>query len=98
MTDIYTFSWEPNPDWSSFYASGPEIWKYIKRSTEKYGLDENVEFHSRVVESHWDEGSGKWKIKVEQNGHMIDDEADILVNGAGILKYAIVSIFNRSVC
>ncbi|TKA66995.1 hypothetical protein B0A49_04490 [Cryomyces minteri] len=83
---IYTFSFEPNPDWSSFYAQGPEIWEYIKRTTEKYHLDENVEFNSKVVVSMWDETSGKWKIQIDQNGKIINDEADILVNGSGILN------------
>ncbi|KAF5645085.1 sterigmatocystin biosynthesis monooxygenase stcW [Fusarium sp. NRRL 52700] len=26
---------EPNPDWSSFYASGPKVWAYIKRTSDK---------------------------------------------------------------
>lgn len=83
---VYTFSWEPNPDWTTFYAKGPEIWEYIKRTTEKYNLDECVEFGSRVVESVWDEAASKWKIKIEQNGRVIEDEADVLINGSGILN------------
>ncbi|KAJ4152243.1 hypothetical protein NW754_004038 [Fusarium falciforme] len=82
---IYTFSFEPNPDWSSFYASGPEIWNYIKRTTEKYNLDERVQFKSRVISSIWDDIAGKWKLKIEHNGHVIEDEADVLINGSGIL-------------
>ena len=83
---VYTFSWEPNPDWTTFYAKGPEIWEYIKRTTEKYNLDECIEFGSRVVESIWDESASKWHIKIEQSGRVIEDEADVLVNGSGILN------------
>lgn len=83
---IYTFSFEPNPDWSSFYAAGSEIWEYIKRTTVKYNLDERVRFNSKVTSTIWDDATGKWKISVERNGAIQEDEADILINGSGILN------------
>ncbi|KAM0424357.1 hypothetical protein ACHAPT_010504 [Fusarium lateritium] len=83
---IYTFPFEPNPDWSAFYAPGPEIWEYIKRTTAKYNLDERVQLNSKVISTIWDDDAGKWRVKVEQNGNIIDDEAEILVNGSGILN------------
>ncbi|KAL5050819.1 hypothetical protein BDW71DRAFT_203538 [Aspergillus fruticulosus] len=84
---IYTFSFEPNPDWSSFYATGKEIWEYIKRTTVKYNLDEQVKFNTTVASTIWDDAKGKWNIKVEKNnGTIQEDEADILVNGSGILN------------
>ncbi|RYC80541.1 putative sterigmatocystin biosynthesis monooxygenase stcW [Fusarium oxysporum f. sp. narcissi] len=83
---IYTFSFEPNPDWSSFYATGPEIWDYIKRTTKKYKLDERVQLNSNVTSSVWDGEKGKWKIKVTQDGRTIDEEADVLINATGLLS------------
>ncbi|SCO78535.1 related to monooxigenase [Fusarium oxysporum] len=82
---IYTFSFEPNPNWSSFFASGPEIWEYMKKTTEKYHLDERVQFNSRVTSTIWDDADGKWKLEINQNGNTIQDEADVLINGSGIL-------------
>ncbi|KAK4990721.1 hypothetical protein LTR66_006724 [Elasticomyces elasticus] len=83
---IYTFSFAPNPNWSSFYAEGPEIWQYIKDTTIKYGLDEKVVFESKVVETVWDDEAGVWNIKIERKGEVINDQADVLINGAGILN------------
>ncbi len=85
-TDIYTFSFEPNPDWTSFYAKGSDIQSYIKRTATKHGLDKDVKFNSKVVESVWDEQANKWKIKIERGDATVEDEADVLVNGSGILK------------
>ncbi|KAF2136375.1 uncharacterized protein K452DRAFT_259191, partial [Aplosporella prunicola CBS 121167] len=82
----YTFLFEPNPDWSKFYVPGPEIQQYIKRTVKKWGLDEKVQFNSRIVEAVWAESVGKWRVKLEQNGVFKEDEADILVNGAGFLN------------
>lgn len=45
-----------------------------------------VQFKSKVLETIWDQDAGKWKIKVEINGEIKEDEADILLNGSGFLK------------
>ncbi|KAG9233748.1 hypothetical protein BJ875DRAFT_511375 [Amylocarpus encephaloides] len=82
----YTFLFEPNPNWSKFYAPGPEIQAYIKRTAVKYELAKHIAFDSKVVETRWDQGSGKWKIKVEQDGIVKEDEAEILVNASGFLN------------
>ena len=84
--DTYVFRFEPNPDWSHFYVSGGEIKDYVQRTVQKWGLDEHVELNSKVIESVWDEESGKWKVKIDQNGVIKEDEADVLVNGIGLLK------------
>ncbi|GAB1217436.1 hypothetical protein ATERTT37_006675 [Aspergillus terreus] len=83
---VYTFPFEPNPNWSSFYAEGAEIWQYIKHTAIKYGLEERVQLESKVTESVWDESVGRWKVKIEKGGEVFTDEAEVLINGSGILK------------
>ena len=84
--DAYTFRFEPNPCWSHFYVSGPEIREYIHNTVRKWGLDDHIELNSNVLESVWDEDLGKWKVKIEENGKIKEDGADIFVNASGILK------------
>ncbi|KAI5814907.1 hypothetical protein BZA77DRAFT_317773 [Pyronema omphalodes] len=84
---IYTFSWAPNPDWSEFYAKGPEIWEYVKNTSNKHGLEKNVKFQSKVIECIWSEADGKWKLVIEQEGIRFNDECEILINAAGILNH-----------
>ncbi|KAF5023649.1 hypothetical protein F66182_4294 [Fusarium sp. NRRL 66182] len=83
---IYTFPFEPNPDWSAFYASGPEIWAYIKRTADKYGLAEHVQFQSKVTQATWDELLGKWSVKIWHDSEEKRDECDILIDGSGFLN------------
>jgi len=82
----YTFLFEANPEWSKFYAPGPEIHAYIKKTVGKYNLDKHIQLKSKVLETVWDNEVGKWKIKVDVNGAVKEDEADILVNGTGFLN------------
>ena len=35
----YTYSFEPNPDWSHMLPPGAEIQEYFERTTRKYGVD-----------------------------------------------------------
>ncbi|CAF2738780.1 unnamed protein product [Rotaria sp. Silwood2] len=83
---IYSFIWEPNPDWSSFCVGGPEIFTYIKRTADKYNLTKNIQFNSKVVEAQWNEADGKWHIKIEQNGKIIRDIGDLLINACGVFN------------
>lgn len=83
---MYTFSFEPNPNWSSFYASGREIWQYIKDTTQKYGLDERVRLNSKVVSTVWDDQRAKWLVEVQTPHGIEHDVVDLLINGSGLLN------------
>lgn len=60
----YQASFEPNKEWSQFYAGAPEIHRYWKRVVDKYGCMEYVKLSSQVIEAVWKEGEGKWHLKV----------------------------------
>lgn len=83
---IYTFPFEPNPDWSAFYAGGGEIWEYLKRTVEKWGLDRDVRCGHRVQRAEFDEERGKWKLEVKNKDGVFEDECDILVSAVGFLS------------
>ncbi|KAL5041857.1 hypothetical protein BDW71DRAFT_157954 [Aspergillus fruticulosus] len=82
----YIFYFNPNPNWSQCYAKGPEIQQYILDTTEKYGLREKVQFNTRVISSIWNEGEGKWELKLQRGEEVFDDKADVLINGSGVLN------------
>ena len=82
----YTFSWEPNPDWTSFYAGAAEILAYMKRTADKYNLTRDVQLNSKVVAAKWNESDGKWHVQIEQNDKTIQDTSDLLVNACGYLN------------
>ncbi|KAJ4177968.1 hypothetical protein NW755_013518 [Fusarium falciforme] len=88
MVNSYIFPFEGNPDWSKFYVDQKEIQAYIKRTAEKYNLSKHVQLNTTIQETVWDEGSAKWRIKLEQAGELKEDEADFLINVSGFLKYA----------
>jgi hypothetical protein len=52
----------------------------------KYDLDKHVQLKARVLEAIWHDDVGKWKVKIDVNGAIKEDDADIMVNGSGFLK------------
>ncbi|MGB7384606.1 MAG: NAD(P)-binding protein, partial [Rhodococcus sp. (in: high G+C Gram-positive bacteria)] len=52
---MYSFSFEPNPDWSQMWAQQPEIKSYLDGLGEKYRLEENIRFGVECVGGYWDE-------------------------------------------
>ncbi|KAL2843694.1 hypothetical protein BJY01DRAFT_235534 [Aspergillus pseudoustus] len=84
--DVYVFPFEPNPNWSSFYAGSHEIWQYMKATAVKWKLEQFVQLDTRVTDTTWSEDAGKWLVKVERDGKTISDECDVLVNASGFLN------------
>ncbi|MBK6661140.1 MAG: NAD(P)-binding protein, partial [Proteobacteria bacterium] len=44
---LYTYSFEPNPDWSRTFAPGAEIQAYFERIAAQYRIVERVRFNER---------------------------------------------------
>ena len=42
-----------NPNWSKFYANGPEILKSIEETCDKWDLRRDIEFNTRVTKLEW---------------------------------------------
>jgi len=83
---IYTFPFEPNPEWSAYYASGSEILEYFRKAVAKYDLAKDVHCGHRVERAEFDPEQGKWHLKVGTKDGQIDDTCEILVSATGFLS------------
>ncbi|KXJ91617.1 cyclohexanone monooxygenase [Microdochium bolleyi] len=83
---IYTYTFEPNPNWSAYYAGSPEIQDYFVGFCDKYNLRKYIKLKHRVVGAFWHEDSGQWEVKVEHDGQTFTDWCHVLVNGSGLIN------------
>jgi cation diffusion facilitator CzcD-associated flavoprotein CzcO len=85
---LYTFSWDPNPNWSHYFAYGPEIQRYFEGFAERHGSMKYMRLNTKVIEARWDEEAGKWTLVLEDqiSGEKYEDWCHVLVNGSGILN------------
>lgn len=83
---IYAFPFDPSPDWSRFYSTGPEIQEYMVRTVKKWNLDRDVQFNTRVTGLYWQEDLGQWEVGVEHQGVERREYADFVVSAQGFLN------------
>ncbi|KAJ9636299.1 hypothetical protein H2201_007842 [Coniosporium apollinis] len=84
----YSFTWDPKPDWTHFFAQGKEIQGYFENFAERHGSKKYMKLNAKVVEGRWDEEQGIWNLVIEnpQTKERSEDWCHIFVNGTGILN------------
>ena len=60
---LYSYSFEPNPDWPEVYSAQPDILAYIEGVVEKHGLSGHIRFGAEVVGAAWDQAAERWRIR-----------------------------------
>ncbi|MFY2858656.1 flavin-containing monooxygenase [Mycobacterium sp. THU-M104] len=79
---LYSFSFEPKPDWRNPFSYQPEIWDYLKGVADKYGLRRHIVFNSLVDRAHWDDTEHRWHVFTADGREYV---AQFLISGAGAL-------------
>ncbi|MGB7283755.1 MAG: NAD(P)/FAD-dependent oxidoreductase [Candidatus Acidiferrum sp.] len=77
---LYSFSFDPWPDWSRMYPGQQEIHDYLKRCVEKYELGPHIQLNTRFHEAAWNEAEGAWHATA---GDGMRVKARVLVSGIG---------------
>jgi cation diffusion facilitator CzcD-associated flavoprotein CzcO len=80
---LYSFSFEPNPNWSRMFANQQEILEYTRNCVEKYGLAKYVRLNTEVTGGSFDEANGMWTLNLKDGGTLT---ANVVVNALGPLN------------
>ena len=78
----YTYSFEPNPEWSHRYPPGDEIEEYFEGVSRKYGVEERIRFGEEISRCAFEDG--RWRIETKSG---IRDEADFVIAATGVLHH-----------
>ncbi len=68
---VYSFSFEPNPNWSRVFSPQAEILDYLKHCADKYQIRPHIRFHSHVEGASFDEKSGLWTLLIQDQKPLI---------------------------
>lgn len=79
---LYSFSFEPKPDWKNPFSFQPEIFDYMKGVADKYGLRRYIEFNSLVNRAYWSNEDMRWHVFTTDGREYI---TQFLISGAGAL-------------
>jgi cation diffusion facilitator CzcD-associated flavoprotein CzcO len=81
-SNLYSFSFAPNPEWSHTFPMQAEIWDYLRRVADEHGLRPRIRFGTEVTGAAWDEEARRWRIETSTGGL----SADVLVAAMGGLS------------
>jgi cation diffusion facilitator CzcD-associated flavoprotein CzcO len=79
---LYSFSFEPSPDWTRMYPGQQEIQDYLKRCVARHELNARIRLNARFQEAVWDESLGVWHATIADGMRIT---ARVLVSGMGAL-------------
>ncbi|MDA3041022.1 MAG: NAD(P)/FAD-dependent oxidoreductase [Actinomycetota bacterium] len=65
---LYSYTFEPNPDWSMVYAGHAEIQTYLRACAEKYGLLAHLRLDTSVETARYSEADGSWDLAYVRAG------------------------------
>ena len=80
-SNLYSFSFAPNPDWSRTYSRQPEIRAYLERVVDQFGVRPKIRLNTEVLHAAWDDDAQRWQLDTSA-GRLT---AKVLVSGTGPL-------------
>jgi cation diffusion facilitator CzcD-associated flavoprotein CzcO len=81
-SQLYSYSFAPNPVWSRSFSPQPEIQAYIQRVAEEAGVLDRFRFDAAVEDARWDDDTATWHIRTAAG----EWTANVLVSAAGALS------------
>ncbi|WP_300459930.1 NAD(P)/FAD-dependent oxidoreductase [uncultured Nocardioides sp.] len=85
-SQLYSFSFAPNPDWSMSFSPQPEIQAYLQRVAREAGVLDRFVFDTRVETARWDDDQQRWMVEVTGPDGPATYAARTVLSGAGGLS------------
>jgi cation diffusion facilitator CzcD-associated flavoprotein CzcO len=76
---LYSFSFDPNPDWSRTYSPQPEIFAYLRGTADRFDVRRHIRFDTLVLDASWSDDEQRWTIETSRGTHT----ADVLIGANG---------------
>ncbi len=80
-SNLYSFSFAPNPHWSRVFAGQAEILEYLRDTARTFGVLPKIRFGHAVERAEWDNQEARWRIHTGGG----DYTADLVISGHGPL-------------
>ena len=79
---LYSYSFEPNPDWSHRFSPGGEIQAYFESVARRHGVTERIRFGEEVARCVFSDGC--WQLETQRGRR---DRADVVIAATGVLHH-----------
>jgi cation diffusion facilitator CzcD-associated flavoprotein CzcO len=90
-SNLYSFSFEPNPHWSRLYPQQHELQSYVEHCADKYGLRSHLHCKREVTQARFDAATKSWRITIDGSHDLL---ARVLVSATGGLSRPSIPAFD----
>lgn len=81
-SQLYSFSFAPNPSWTMSFSPQPEIEAYLRTVAEESGTLDRFAFETELTDARWDETDQRWHVTTNRGAVV----ARTLISGSGGLS------------
>jgi cation diffusion facilitator CzcD-associated flavoprotein CzcO len=81
-SNLYSFSFAPNPDWTRAYPLRDELQTYLRGCAERYGVVPHLRLGCELLGAKWVAGEQRWELETSQG----EVSARVLVAAPGLLS------------
>jgi cation diffusion facilitator CzcD-associated flavoprotein CzcO len=90
-SNLYSFSFEPNPRWSRVYPQQRELQRYLEHCADKYGLRPHLHCNCEVTGARFEEATRSWRVTLRGGDELL---ARLLVSATGGLSRPAIPVFD----
>ncbi|ETZ99635.1 pyridine nucleotide-disulfide oxidoreductase family protein [Mycobacterium kansasii 824] len=83
---FYCYSFEPNNDWTHFFAEQGELQDYFTQVMDKYGVAEHVRWNTEALAAEWDDAEGMWSVLLGSPDGQTSVSARAVITAVGQLN------------
>jgi 4-hydroxyacetophenone monooxygenase len=84
---FYCYSFEPNNDWTHFFAEQAELKNYFTQVLTKHDLAEHVRWNTEVLAAEWHDAEGMWTVELRSSdGQTNTVQARAVITAVGQLN------------
>lgn len=88
LSHFYSYSFELNPDWSTYTPKGGEMQDYLVRTSRKYAIRDNIRFETTVTRLRWIDEEQLWAVTVRTgDGDEETMHAHAVINAHGPIHF-----------
>ncbi|MFI6997561.1 flavin-containing monooxygenase [Nocardia sp. NPDC050175] len=80
---LYSFSFEPKPDWPQRYSGRDAIHGYLRGVAERNGVLDAIRFGAEVTDAEFDDAAGHWTVRTADGAART---VDVLISAVGQLS------------
>ncbi|MEZ0578192.1 flavin-containing monooxygenase [Nocardioides sp. MH1] len=81
-SQLYSYSFALNPDWSKVYSPQQEIWEYTRKVAEDAQVLDRFVFDTAVLDARWDASAQRWQVSTTGGQYA----ARTIISGSGGLS------------